>query len=79
VNKLYTESDLRTIFPHSASLSGTLMIKSITHMHCTTKLSLYVHHRVSTGESIRESAETTSTNCHLLAQCSSWQHFMTWE
>jgi len=32
VNKLYTRKHQRTIFPHSASLSGHLVMKSMTHV-----------------------------------------------
>jgi len=69
----YTESD--QIFPHSASLLEQLVMKSMTHITLHNE-ALTVYHWVCICESIRESAETRSTDCYLLAQCSSSRNIL---
>jgi len=52
----YTESDQRTIFPHSASLSGQLVMKSMTHTAQRRSYCMYIS--VSAFVKALERAET---------------------
>jgi len=54
----YTESNQRTIFPHSDFYLDNSLWNQWRTLHCTKKLLLYAHHRACIGESIRESALT---------------------
>jgi len=55
VNILNTES-YQTFHP-GVYLDNSLWNQRLT-LYCTTKISLYVHHGVCIGESIRESSDT---------------------